>query len=110
MKLKYLTPVILCAALSLPVLTYAEDNDSNRTQPKTYAKDALITTKIKAKLADEESIKTLATISVDTVNNGDVTLTGKARTQNAITKAEEIAKNTEGVNHVNNKIELNKDD
>lgn len=96
--------------LSLPVLTHAEDNDSNRTQPKTYAKDALITTKIKAKLADEESIKTLATISVDTVNNGDVTLTGKARTQNAITKAEEIAKSTEGVNHVNNKIELKKDD
>ena len=110
MKLKYLTSALLCAVLSLPVLTYAEDGDSNRTQPKTYAKDALITTKIKAKLADEESIKTLATISVDTVNNGDVTLTGKARTQNAIAKAEEIAKSTEGVNHVNNKIELKKDD
>ena len=110
MKLKYLTPALLCAMLSIPVLTYAEDSDSNRTQPKTYAKDALITTKIKAKLADEESIKTLATISVDTVNNGYVTLTGKARTQNAIAKAEEIAKSTEGVNRVDNKIELKKDD
>lgn len=114
MKLKFLTlvisPLILSAALLLPTLSYADDGDSNRTEPKTYAKDALITTKIKAKLAKGDSIKSLAKVSVDTVNNGDVTLTGTAESDKAISKAEMIAKHTTGVKHVNNKIELKKDD
>ncbi len=114
MKLKFLTPVIssviLSAALILPTLSYADDTDSSRTEPKTYAKDALITTKIKAKLAKGDSIKSLAKVSVDTVNNGDVTLTGTARSDKEISKAEMIAKHTTGVKHVYNKIELKKDD
>ena len=105
MKLKFLTPVIssviLSATLLLPTLSYADDVDSNRTEPKTYVKDALITAKIKAKLAK---------VSVDTVNNGDVTLTGTAQSDKAISKAEMIAKHTTGVKHVDNKIELKKDD
>ena len=114
MKLKFLTPVIssviLSATLLLPTLSYADDVDGNRTEPKTYVKDALITAKIKAKLAKGDSIKSLAKVSVDTVNNGDVTLTGTAESDKSISKAEMIAKHTTGVKHVDNKIELKKDD
>ena len=81
--------------------------------PKTELINAIIgavTTKIKAKLAKGDSIKSLAKVSVDTVNNGDVTLTGTAESDKAISKAEMIAKHTTGVKHVNNKIELKKDD
>ena len=114
MKLKFLTPLIstliLSSTLFLPTSSYADVNDSNRTEPKTYVKDALITTKIKAKLAKGDSIKSLAKVSVDTVNNGDVTLTGTAQSNKAINKAKAIAKHTAGVKQVDNKIELKKND
>ena len=55
-------------------------------------------------------VQTCALPILDTVNNGDVTLTGTARSDKEISKAEMIAKHTTGVKHVYNKIELKKDD
>jgi osmotically-inducible protein OsmY len=101
---------ITLTLLISPMISNAEDNDSNRTEVKTYAHDAWITTKIKAELAKDTSIKTLAMVSVDTVNDGDVTLTGTARSQEVIDKIKMIATNTEGVHHVKNEITVKKDD
>jgi osmotically-inducible protein OsmY len=93
-----------------PIVSQAEDNDSNRTEVKTFAHDAWITTKIKTELAKDASMKTLAMVSVDTVNDGDVTLSGTARTPEAAKHIEAIAKSTEGVKHVENNIKIKSDD
>lgn len=109
MKTKLLITCITLGALLVPIASYAEDSDANRTQPKVYAKDAAITTKIKAKLA-KEHISSAVKISVDTVNNGDVTLTGTSRTQADADEAVSIARKTEGVNNVHSDIKIKADD
>jgi hyperosmotically inducible periplasmic protein len=68
-----------------------------------YVKDSVITTKVKAKLA-EKHLSTLTNIQVDTDRQGIVWLSGKAPTQDASDLAEMIAKSTEGVTSVHNKI------
>jgi len=69
----------------------------------TYVKDSVITAKVKAKLA-EKHLSTLTNIQVDTDRQGIVWLSGKAPTQDARDLAEMIAKSTEGVISVHNKI------
>ncbi len=64
--------------------------------------DAGITTKVKSKLAADANTSAIK-ISVDTIN-GVVSLTGTVPTQTEKAKAEEIAKNTEGVTRVDNRI------
>lgn len=49
-------------------------------------------------------------IDVDTVSNGDVTLTGNAKTQAEIDEAVSITRNTEGVKNVNNMIVIKADE
>jgi hyperosmotically inducible protein len=66
-------------------------------------KDSVITTKVKAKLA-EKHISTLTNVQVDTDNNGIVWLSGKAPTKDASDLAEMIAKDTDGVRGVHNSI------
>jgi len=77
--------------------------DSDISHVDTYVKDSVITTKIKAKLA-EKHLSTLTNIQVDTDRQGAVWLSGKAPTQDASDLAEMIAKSTEGVISVHNKI------
>jgi hyperosmotically inducible protein len=77
--------------------------DANVTHADTYVKDSVITTKVKAKLA-EKHLATLTNIHVDTDRQGIVWLSGKAPTQDASDLAEMIAKSTEGVISVHNKI------
>lgn len=96
---------ILIGALLVPVMSYAEDSDANRTQPKTYVKDSVITTKIKAKLA-AESLASTAHIKVDTDNNGVVWLSGTAKSKADVEQAESIARGTDGVKSVNNDIKV----
>lgn len=76
-----------------------------------FVKDSVITTKIKikTKLAAEK-LSSLAKISVDTDAKGMVVLSGTARSQEAIDKAESIARGTEGVASVQNNIKVKKDD
>jgi hyperosmotically inducible protein len=77
--------------------------DSGTAHADTYVKDSVITTKVKAKLA-EKHLATLTNIHVDTDRQGIVWLSGKAPTQDASDLAEMIAKSTEGVIRVHNKI------
>ena len=85
------------------------DRDSDRNVPVIYVKDSAITMKIKAKLA-EMHFTSLGRIHVDTDANGIVYLTGTARSQDAIDKAVKIAKSTERVTAVENKLTVRKDD
>jgi len=105
MKIKIAAACFLAGALALPVAGYTADADSDRSSPKAFVKDAVITTKIKAKLA-EEKLASAVQIKVDTDNKGVVTLSGTARTQEEADKAVSIARNVEGVAAVENNIKV----
>jgi hyperosmotically inducible protein len=76
-------------------------DDSSQTG--VYVKDSVITTKVKAKLA-ERHLSTLTKIKVDTDRDGVVWLSGVAPTQDASDLAEAITKDTDGVRSVHNHI------
>ena len=110
MNSKFLTASFVVAALLGPITSHAADDGSkDRKNPVAFVKDSVITTKIKTKLAAEK-LSNLAKISVDTDANGMVVLSGTARTQEAIDKAESIARDTEGVASVQNNIKVKKED
>jgi hyperosmotically inducible protein len=96
MKKLILTGLIAISAACLPVAM--ADADAG-----TYVKDSVITTKVKAKLA-EKHMSTLTKIKVDTDSQGVVWLSGVAPTQDASDLAAMLAKDTEGVTAVHNKI------
>jgi hyperosmotically inducible protein len=70
----------------------------------TQVDDAAITAKVKAKLAADDDINPF-NIDVDT-NEGVVTLQGRVVKQEARTKAEELARETEGVKRVINLVKV----
>jgi len=77
--------------------------DSDTSHPGAFVADSVITTKVKAKLA-EKHLSTLANIRVDTDNAGVVWLSGKAPSQDAHDLAGMIARDTDGVKSVHNHI------
>ena len=109
MKTTLAITCFVLGTLLTPVAAYAADSDSNRAQPMTYVKDSVITTKVKAKLA-EEKMSSLAHIQVETDNKGAVFLSGKVKTQAEADKAVSIARATEGVTSVKSSILVKKDD
>jgi len=109
MKTKLVMTCLVCGMLLGPAVTMAQDSDADRSHPKAFVKDSAITMKIKTKLAAEH-ITSLGRIHVDTDKDGVVWLSGHARTQVAIDKAESIAHETEGVKEVRNHIKIKKDD
>jgi hyperosmotically inducible protein len=84
-------------------------SDTDRSHPVAFVKDSAITTKIKTRLAAEH-LTSLGRIHVDTDKKGVVVLSGTARTQDAIDKAMSIARGTEHVTSVVNKLKIRKDD
>ena len=76
---------------------------SDTSHPGAFVADSVITTKVKAKLA-EKHLSTLANIRVDTDNAGVVWLSGKAPSQDAHDLAGMIARDTDGVKSVHNHI------
>jgi hyperosmotically inducible protein len=86
-------------------MAWADDYkaDSDSSHPGNYVKDSVITTKVKAKLASKH-MATLTHIKVDTDDQGVVWLSGTAPTKDAKDLAEMVAKDTDGVRTVNNKI------
>ncbi len=98
------TSAVLIGALLLPVAGYA-DGDTDRSSPKAFVTDAVITTKVKAKMANDKEVSALH-IKVDTDNKGVVTLSGKAKSQEEADKAVSIARGVEGVVSVENKIQV----
>ena len=77
-----------------------------QSNPQTtghYIDDTAITTSVKTHLATDGPLKTMTQISVKTVEN-TVYLTGVAPTLQAKNRAEEIARQVEGVQTVVNNI------
>lgn len=109
MNVKLLTGLVIVGALCAPLLSHAAEGTADRKHPVAFVKDSVITTKIKTKLAAEK-MSSLARIRVDTDANGMVVLSGTARSQDAVDKAELIARGVEGVVTVQNDIKIKKDD
>ena len=105
MNIRIAAACILAGALVLPVTGYSADADSDRESPKAFVEDSIITTKIKAKLA-EERIASAVQIKVDTDSHGVVTLSGTAKSQAEADRAAAIARNTEGVSAVESNIKI----
>jgi hyperosmotically inducible protein len=109
MKITIASSCFVLAAVMAPAAAFASDSDSDRAHPLTFVADSVITTKVKAKLADEH-MSSLAHIGVDTDAKGAVVLSGTARNQNDIDKAVSIARSTEGVTSVMSTVKVKKDD
>ena len=102
------TSLLLAGVLAAP-LALANDADTDRSHPKAFVKDSVITTKIKSKLAAEH-ITSVGRIHVDTDANGVVWLSGSAHSQEALDRAMAIARETEGVKDVKSTLKVRKDD
>ncbi len=109
MKIKLATSCFVVATLLAPYAAHAGDTDSDRPHAMAYVKDSMITTKVKAKLADEK-LSSLVHITVDTDNRGSVVLSGRVRSQEDADKAVAIARNTEGVTSVTSNLQIRKED
>jgi len=105
---KLATITLVVGALMLPIAGYSADSDSDRSSPKAFVKDSVITTKIKAELAAEQ-LSSMVHIRVDTDKKGVVSLTGNARNQEDVDKAVAIARGVEGVSSVKNRIKVKAD-
>jgi hyperosmotically inducible protein len=101
---------LIATTLMLPVLANAsDDRDSDRSHPKTFVKDSVITTKIKTKLAAEHP-GSMARVHVDTDDHGVVWLSGHVRSEEQRERAVALARETEGVTEVKNHLHIKKDD
>jgi hyperosmotically inducible periplasmic protein len=110
MRKKMALTCLVATTLMLPVLGHAsDDQDSDRSHPKTFVKDSVITTKIKSKLAAEHP-GSMARVHVDTDDHGVVWLSGHVRSQEQRDRAVAIAHETEGVTEVKNHLHIKKDD
>jgi hyperosmotically inducible protein len=109
MKTQLAVTCFAIGTLLAPIAAHSEDQDSDRMHPMTFVKDSAITAKVKAKLADEK-MRSLVHIRVDTDAKGVVVLSGTVRSQEEADKAVSIARETEGVTSVRNKLHIKKDD
>ena len=77
---------------------------STRTHESTgeYVDDSVITTKVKALLAEDDFLKSFQ-IGVET-DKGRVQLSGFVNSQNAVDKAGQIARSVKGVTSVKNNL------
>ena len=108
MDTKLAASCLVAGALLLPIAGYTADSPErsvDRSSPKAFVKDSVITTKIKAELA-EEKLSSLAKISVDTDDKGKVVLSGTAASKAAVDKAVSIARAVKGVTSVTNRIKV----
>ena len=108
MNIKVMAACIVAGTLMLPIAGYSADGDTDRSSPKAFVKDSVITTQIKTELVGEKR-SSLIYIKVDTDQQGKVTLGGSARNQTAIDKAVSIAKRVKGVTAVQNNIAIKAD-
>ena len=99
MKALVLSTFLVAGVVGAVSVSVADDS----SQTGVYVKDSVITTKVKAKLA-ERHLSTLTKIKVDTDRDGVVWLSGTAPTKDAKDLAELTAKDTDGVRGVHNKI------
>lgn len=103
MKTLILSVFLTVGAAGAAVAIADQFTNSDASHPGAYVDDSVITAKVKTKLAAKH-MSTLTDIKVDTDNQGVVWLSGKAPTKDASDLAEMIAKDTDGVTAVHNKI------
>ena len=109
MKLTIATAALAAVGILAGTAVIAEDVDADRSHPKAFVKDSVITTKVKSKLAADH-ITSLGRIRVDTDANGVVYLSGSAHSQSAIDRAVEITRATDGVRGVHNALVVKPDE
>ena len=95
-------PAIVAAVMLTTVVGCAETSTHESTGQ--YVDDTALTTKVKAAILDEPTLK-VAEINVETYQ-GKVQLSGFVATQDNINKAVDVARNVTGVKEVNNDIRL----
>lgn len=88
-------------------LPTADERAGNRREVSKSAAGTALTTKVKAALAKEEGMKSLTKINVDSAD-GVVTLKGKVESAEAKKKAEQVAKQVDGVKSVKNQLTVEK--
>ena len=99
--LKYLSTLVLVVAFS-SMLGCA--STSNHEGPGEYIDDSVITTKVKAAVLNEPSLKTTE-VNVETYK-GIVQLSGFVTSEADISKAAELARSIKGVASVKNDMRL----
>ncbi len=101
--MKKRTFVIRCFVLLMLITTFVACA-STRTHESTgeYVDDSVITTKIKAELAEDNFLKSFQ-ISVETYK-GTVQLSGFVNSEQAVNKAGQIARSVKGVKSVKNDL------
>jgi osmotically-inducible protein OsmY len=92
---------LVCFTLAMLMVLGACKSTST---PGTQVDDAAITASVKAKLAADGDINPF-NIDVDT-NEGVVTLQGRVEKEEARTKAEQLARETDGVRRVINLVKV----
>jgi hyperosmotically inducible protein len=102
MNHKWLRIQVVCLVLVAVVVGLSAC--SSTRSAGTQIDDAAITAKVKAKLAADGDINPF-NIDVDT-NEGVVTLQGRVAKEEARTKAEQLARDTEGVKRVINLVKV----
>lgn len=93
----------LAAAASLTALPGCAVTRDQSTVGE-YIDDATITTKVKAKFVEDKTVDASA-ISVETLN-GEVILSGFAKSSAEKTRAEQIAQQVKGVRSVKNSLQV----
>jgi hypothetical protein len=104
MKKINLFTLVVFAALCLPVLGCAATSTNEGT--KAYVDDSVLTTKVKAAILNEPSLKSLE-IGVETYK-GNVQLSGFVASNAEISKAGMVARAVDGVSSVKNDLRLKK--
>lgn len=109
-QLKYISTIIVAGMLAatLGCASTSNKNDGASTSSKEstgeYIDDTVITTKVKAAILNESTLKS-AEINVETFK-GIVQLSGFVNSEADINKAVEIAKGIKGVSSVKNDMRL----
>lgn len=92
------------AALSAAALSVAACSGMQSQSVGAYVDDSVITARVKAKFAEDESVSATA-IRVETIN-GTVLLKGIAKDATEKSQAETLARGVDGVRAVNNRIDV----
>ena len=99
--------IIRCLVLLMVIAVFAGyASIANSESTGEYVDDSVITTKVKALLAEDDFLKSFQ-ISVETYK-GSVQLSGFVDSQKAIDKAVEITRSVKGVKSVKNNLSVKK--
>lgn len=98
-KYSFIT-IAVAVTLAISTGTFAADGTSKHESAGAYVDDSVITTKVKAAVLQEPTLKS-AEINVETYK-GVVQLTGFVSSRASINKATEIARSIKGVASVKN--------